>query len=1653
MVGAISLSSEKYSCISVYDDTNTSHAVNLPDDSVLTVCMGPINPSSPTVTASFDGVMSDTVLIDSGNLSQCVMTETLAHRIASINLDAIQDTIARRLRGFADGGSSVMVTQKIVVEELRVIFPNGGERIEEKVEFLIVPDDCISGKTDVLISNKFLLHRWKFDIISQLEYHLLDRNTTDVGDSIPSKGVFACSLEDLESILEDDDFTDMEDDEVAQKALQVGWQALRKAAVAAFAEEIEDKRSNGSTAGSLPPATKKSSILFDIAGRKDISICVKADMENRVVIQMETTAGVYTFPVEVAEGMSGVRSPTSCAGVTPESAETPQSVLTCEEKMVSLDEARRARKRHRILQLLRKYEEPYTCTDSDGLVNTASDQLLRPVEVVDSHRRQGDLSRYGASRKAYENRNVRWTPYQFNSKDEVDITNLASEELSRTLKRQYLKKKMRLLGRMARLQIPVGSISESVINTVLIDGKDLTTLVHENMDRVRREPTNDVEYDPTIIRNPKAFWFGEPESEAERKALIAERLAEARVRAELSEEQLRELEELVNEFHLNCRTRLGNDMEPRLEPMKVQLREGAVPKIIKAYPMKPETRAQMRQQVNELETASLIKGGLGSAWAAPIQMVPKPGSTSGELRLVINYKYINSCLLPIQGPMPILQDALRTVQGSQYFLAADFLKGYWQCPLHEDSQDYFAFLTGDGMYKPVRIPQGAASSPIWFHNQLSIVFKELIESDQMILWIDDCLLHAKDWKSFLTLVRRFFELVKSHQLQVNIKKTDLCCKEASFCGRIVSGKGVRMQARSSDAFLNASLPTTAGHLSEFLMGLNWMRGACDNIGDTKPCSAEHSFASLASPLWQLLTAAYDKCDSRKKNRYKNVSLDQLGWTEVHTEAFRALQAKFAKAIEEAFVIPGARLCLFTDASDDFYAAMLTQVQEWDEAKEVHEQVHDIVACLSGEFKNSECNWRINEKEAYPIIVALNQWDYMLTNPEGFAIYGDHKNLIHLFSPESINPPLTKGALHRVYNWLHLLGQYRITTMRHIAGELNVWADMLSRWMNPNFADAIKRTVRLEDSVDDDLIVMNMQEEAEVAPKKRKSSRKAAKGAMKTIIANAALRLGYAHGTPCTEIPSDQVIKFAQQYDAMDEADLKWKQDHIADLHLDPSTGMFRYKDKGWWIPRHNTDLLVRMCIGAHCSEAGHRSTEVTCDYLKKYVWWEDMDGFVQSFIDSCLVCVKHKSSSHTVPRPLGSQLKATQRGEILCMDYMYIGKHAANHNYEYILVLKDKFSGYVELIPCESPNSVKAAESIGWWIARFTKPKYLMSDRGTHFTAKLIHELSKFFNIEHHFTTAYCPWSNGSVERVNRDIKGLLKVMVQSSGTESDMWPYLLPAVMNVINSTSSATLGGFAPKEIFVGMPRYDPFQYIISSHGKEAIDNVLDTIDMSSDKVKAHFVKLKASLDTMYEEIQPKVLRARNRVTLSNEKQNFTQATRARRAKELGLRPCEVTSDMCIPRFAVGDYVLVAIPKQPKNHKLQAIWRGPYRIIRTISDYVYEVEHVVSKSVSEHHVSRLQFYADRLLDVNIPLLHDELVREESFAHSYDIHSIVSHGYNRDSDGYELLIRWSGFSELENSWEPVDSLIKQVPRLVKEYVLSLANTDVHKKTLLGLLS
>ena len=69
--------------------------------------------------------------------------------------------------------------------------------------------------------------------------------------------------------------------------------------------------------------------------------------------------------------------------------------------------------------------------------------------------------------------------------------------------------------------------------------------------------------------------------------------------------------------------------------------------------------------------------------------------------------------------------------------------------------------------------------------------------------------------------------------------------------------------------------------------------------------------------------------------------------------------------------------------------------------------------------------------------------HVLKRSDGFRLFTDHRNLLHVFDPVS-RVGSFKHADDRLSRWAVLLLGFRYV-VEHIPGEENVVADLLSRW--------------------------------------------------------------------------------------------------------------------------------------------------------------------------------------------------------------------------------------------------------------------------------------------------------------------------------------------------------------------------------------------------------------------------------------------------------------------------------------------------------------------------------------------------------------------------------------------------------------------------------
>ncbi|RAN86374.1 hypothetical protein B5P41_29630, partial [Bacillus sp. SRB_28] len=198
---------------------------------------------------------------------------------------------------------------------------------------------------------------------------------------------------------------------------------------------------------------------------------------------------------------------------------------------------------------------------------------------------------------------------------------------------------------------------------------------------------------------------------------------------------------------------------------------------------------------------------------------------------------------------------------------------------------------------------------------------------------------------------------------------------------------------------------------------------------------------LVLPLQNIYENAMKGQPKRTKSVAKGISLSAFGWNAVHDEAFNSMKAAISRRTQLNYPDEDMVQCVFTDASQYHSSGMVTQIPHEDVGKlPFHDQRHEPLGFCGHRFHGSELNWSTPDKEAFAIWDTVRKLDYLVQSSKPFLLFTDHRNLTSMYNPEKC----TKQAGERLERWGMDLRSFRFN-IEHIPGDMNVWADMMTRW--------------------------------------------------------------------------------------------------------------------------------------------------------------------------------------------------------------------------------------------------------------------------------------------------------------------------------------------------------------------------------------------------------------------------------------------------------------------------------------------------------------------------------------------------------------------------------------------------------------------------------
>ncbi|XP_059288923.1 uncharacterized protein LOC132042390 [Lycium ferocissimum] len=132
---------------------------------------------------------------------------------------------------------------------------------------------------------------------------------------------------------------------------------------------------------------------------------------------------------------------------------------------------------------------------------------------------------------------------------------------------------------------------------------------------------------------------------------------------------------------------------------------------------------------------------------------------------------------------------------------------------------------------------------------------------------------------------------------------------------------------------------------------------------------------------------------------------------------------------------------------------------------------------------------------------------------------------------------------------------------------------------------------------------------------------------------------------------------------------------------------------------------------------------------------------------------------------------------------------SASNRYHFILVAIDYFTKWVEATSHKLVTKKVVADFVkNNLICRFGVPESIITDNGANLNCHLMKDISEQFEITHKNSIAYQPQMNGAVEAANKNVKRILRKMVDNYKKWHKQLPYALLGYKTTTRTSTGET-------------------------------------------------------------------------------------------------------------------------------------------------------------------------------------------------------------------------------------------------------------------------
>lgn len=736
-----------------------------------------------------------------------------------------------------------------------------------------------------------------------------------------------------------------------------------------------------------------------------------------------------------------------------------------------------------------------------------------------------------------------------------------------------------------------------------------------------------------------------------------------------------ELLELYKTEYESGERGLQDSTDPGLEMKLVLMHDQPIS--YRARRISYSDREKLKIIIDDLLKEGVIRPSR-SPYSSPIVLVRKK---TGDLRLCVDYRELNKITVKDNFPSPLIDDQIDKLKTKKYFSHVDLKNGFHHVRMNETSVPYTSFVTPLGQYEYLKMPFGLANAPKVFSRFTQQIFADLIDKDEIILYMDDILVATETVPEHFNILKKIFNLAAKFDLKFRLDKCSFLYNRIEYLGYIIDEVGVCPSPRNIDSVVNYPVPKNQRQVRQFIGLASYFRRFIAK------------FSLIAKPLHDLL---------------RKDAIFVFGAVEQH--AFDTLRGQLSKAPVLSIYSPSAETELHCDASSYGYGSVLLQ-------KQTTGKFHPVFY-FSQRTTPAESRYHSFELECLSVIYSIKRFHVYLAGIH-FKIVTDCNSFRLTLDKQTINPRISRWALflqNYDFEIIHRPG----TRMGHV--------DALSRCHNILILEAntFEQILAIKQGIDENIV------------------------------------------------------------------NIRNSLQSRSDKNFELREGLVYRKEKGrllFYVPQSMENNVIRSCH----DDMAHVGVQKVIENVRRIYWFPDMKLKIHNYVFNCLKCIEYSPIAGKREGYLHSIPKGDRPFLTIHIDHLGpLGK--TKNNNKFILVVVDSFSKFVRCYPSKTTKTDEVVLHLKSYFHTYSKPKRLISDRGTAFTSNDFEIFLTSESVEHVLVATGTPRANGQVEVVNRSIVPMLAKISE----RNDEWDKVIYKVEFAINNTIHRSIGQTPSRLLF---------------------------------------------------------------------------------------------------------------------------------------------------------------------------------------------------------------------------------------------------------------